>query len=147
MNNREWDTFGYSSSEPCKVCGRYGDNKSEPRFGYVVCREHAEMSPVEISNIKDEIVTTYMLGFIENDKRIYLSFEQYSKCEVEVNWTERIHEAHNFNILNEVTNAYYSIMGMDGEDERFWEYDLHKNVKKNLDKIKILEVSHYIKVV
>lgn len=146
MNNKEWETFGYNSSEPCKVCGKYGDNKSEPRFGYVVCREHAEMSPVEISNIKDEIVTTYMLGFIEDGKRIFLSFSQYSKCEVEVN-TAHIDEAFHFYTLNKATDAYYGIIGMDGEDERFWEYDLHKDVKKNLDKIEILEVKHYIKAV
>lgn len=48
MTDKEWEAFGYPSKEPCAVCGKTGDNRSEPRFGYTVCREHAKTPPTEI---------------------------------------------------------------------------------------------------
>lgn len=35
---------------PCQVCGKEKNNAMEPRFGYVVCEEHVNMSPVEVTN-------------------------------------------------------------------------------------------------
>jgi DnaJ-class molecular chaperone len=44
--------FGYETNIPCDVCGKKGNNQSEPRFGYVVCEVHYKMSPVEVSEAK-----------------------------------------------------------------------------------------------
>jgi hypothetical protein len=39
---------GYETQLPCDVCGQNNDNVIEPRFGYVVCSEHADVLPVVI---------------------------------------------------------------------------------------------------
>ena len=39
---------GYDTERPCFVCGEVNDNKVEPRFGYVVCRNHYDSRPVDI---------------------------------------------------------------------------------------------------
>ena len=41
-------SWGYPSKEPCRVCGKYKNNQSEPRFGYTVCEEHQNVPPAEI---------------------------------------------------------------------------------------------------
>lgn len=48
MTDQEWNAFGYDSNQPCAVCGN-GPTKSEPRFGYSVCRQHAGMDPTAVS--------------------------------------------------------------------------------------------------
>lgn len=45
-----WNSFGYESDEKCCVCGKL-KTKTEPRFGYSVCKEHHKLSPIEISEI------------------------------------------------------------------------------------------------
>ena len=52
--NKKFENFGHDTDEPCAVCGKKGGNKSESRFGYSICEEHFEMSPVEVSKINDE---------------------------------------------------------------------------------------------
>lgn len=47
MNNKEWEYFGYESNKSCCVCGKIGDCKSEPRFNYTVCQEHADIKPID----------------------------------------------------------------------------------------------------
>jgi hypothetical protein len=46
-----WDHFGYDTNKPCVVCGKNGSNKIEPRFGYAICKEHYNLTPIEISKI------------------------------------------------------------------------------------------------
>jgi hypothetical protein len=53
MTDKEWDNWGYPSDKPCCICGAVGDNKSEPRFGYVVCREHCVVPPAQIEKYKE----------------------------------------------------------------------------------------------
>lgn len=48
-----WERFGYPVRQPCEVCKKVADNKLEPRFGYVICEEHHEMTPVEVSRYHD----------------------------------------------------------------------------------------------
>lgn len=43
---------GYDTDKPCDVCGKVKNNKTEPRFGYVVCEDHYDVSPVDVSFIK-----------------------------------------------------------------------------------------------
>jgi len=43
------ENFGYPSAEPCVICLKHNKNQSEPRFGYTVCIEHQNISPVDIS--------------------------------------------------------------------------------------------------
>lgn len=43
------DNFGYPSKEPCIVCGQHKSNQSEPRFSYVVCKNHQDVPPIEIN--------------------------------------------------------------------------------------------------
>ena len=46
----DWrDREYYPSNEPCCVCGSTVQTGSEPRFGYVVCKEHSKLSPIEIN--------------------------------------------------------------------------------------------------
>lgn len=52
LADRDWEHFGYPSSEPCVVCGATEDTKSEPRFNYTVCRAHAHIAPVDINKYK-----------------------------------------------------------------------------------------------
>ena len=47
MGEESWKYFGYDTKEPCCVCGTTEDCKSEPRFGYSVCRKHANIKPIE----------------------------------------------------------------------------------------------------
>lgn len=42
------DNFGYPSKEPCRVCGGFRNNQSEPRFGYTVCEDHQSVPPNKI---------------------------------------------------------------------------------------------------
>lgn len=51
--DKEWESFGYETDKPCEVCGAVDDCKAEPRFGYVICRKHSRMSPVEVSKVRD----------------------------------------------------------------------------------------------
>ena len=44
-----WDNFGYESDVPCCVC-KSKPTKSEPRFGYSVCKEHHRLGPIDINN-------------------------------------------------------------------------------------------------
>lgn len=46
--------IGHDSDEPCDVCGKVGDCQSDSWFGYTVCEEHSEMSPYEVSKIREE---------------------------------------------------------------------------------------------
>lgn len=46
--------IGYDSDEPCDVCGKVGDCQSDSWFCYTVCDEHSEMSPYEVSKIRQE---------------------------------------------------------------------------------------------
>jgi hypothetical protein len=46
--------IGYASSEPCDVCGKYNHNESEPRFGYTVCKDHYDITPVKVSEYKNK---------------------------------------------------------------------------------------------
>lgn len=48
--------FGYETNKPCDVCGKGGNNRLEPRFGYSVCEEHYRLSPVEVSELKHKKV-------------------------------------------------------------------------------------------
>lgn len=54
----DFEKFGYKTNEACDVCGKIGNNQSEPRFGYVVCEEHYKMTPVEISELEHRITNT-----------------------------------------------------------------------------------------
>ena len=45
---------GYDTNTPCAVCGQINENKIEPRFGYVVCKEHYHIPPTEVSEIKEK---------------------------------------------------------------------------------------------
>ena len=47
-----FEDFGYKTNKPCDVCGKCGENQLEPRFNYVVCKEHFKLSPVEVSKAK-----------------------------------------------------------------------------------------------
>lgn len=48
--NKDWRTAQfYPSNKPCCVCGSTHQTGQEPRFGYVVCEQHAKLSPVEIN--------------------------------------------------------------------------------------------------
>lgn len=49
-----FEQFGYPTNQPCDVCEKSGNNQLEPRFGYVVCEEHYQLSPVEVSKKRDE---------------------------------------------------------------------------------------------
>jgi len=53
MTNEKWKWFGYESDESCCVCGKVGECKSEPRFNYVVCQEHANITPIETNEFRD----------------------------------------------------------------------------------------------
>src|SRR4051812_23879681 len=48
LTDAEWNVYGYDSQLPCVIC-QETPTKSEPHFGYSVCRTHAAMSPVHIS--------------------------------------------------------------------------------------------------
>lgn len=50
--NLAFERFGYKTNKPCDVCGKEGENQSEPRFGYVVCEKHFKLSPIEVSERK-----------------------------------------------------------------------------------------------
>lgn len=53
MTDREWEAWGYpTKGDPCDVCGSKIDTKSEPRFYYVTCREHAGVPPVKRVKLK-----------------------------------------------------------------------------------------------
>jgi hypothetical protein len=47
--NADKNSFGYPAPEvPCRVCGGFKNNQSEPRFGYVVCEDHQDVQPIHI---------------------------------------------------------------------------------------------------
>lgn len=46
--------MAFTTNEPCWVCGKVNENKIEPRYGYVVCKEHAHLPPVEVIKAKQE---------------------------------------------------------------------------------------------
>ena len=46
----KFEIFGYKSDKKCAVCDEI-DTRMEPRFGYYVCINHFEISPVNISRI------------------------------------------------------------------------------------------------
>lgn len=46
LTDEEWENWGYNSTEPCYFCKNIGDNKSEPRFSYTVCRNHVHLNPI-----------------------------------------------------------------------------------------------------
>lgn len=56
LPDQQWDDFGYLSKMPCCVCGQVDATKSEPRFGYVVCKKHSTMSPIQIDSIRTDVV-------------------------------------------------------------------------------------------
>lgn len=41
---------GYDSIYPCDVCGAVKNNKIEPRFLYVVCQDHYDVTPTHIKD-------------------------------------------------------------------------------------------------
>lgn len=43
---------GYPTTDPCRVCGGWDENEVEPRFGYVVCAEHADVPPAEVEAVR-----------------------------------------------------------------------------------------------
>lgn len=56
LPDQRWDGFGYASKMPCCVCGQVDTTKSEPRFGYVVCKQHSTMTPIQIDSIRTDVV-------------------------------------------------------------------------------------------
>lgn len=47
----DWrDNGWYKTNAPCCVCGSKGNNGIEPRFGYVICEKHKELSPIQIND-------------------------------------------------------------------------------------------------
>lgn len=49
----DWKTFGYDTDAACEICGRR-PAKEEPRFFYAVCERHFMLTPVEVSNRKED---------------------------------------------------------------------------------------------
>lgn len=47
-------TFGYPSQKPCRVCGGFDNNQSEPRFGYTVCEAHQSVLPAFLDQATEE---------------------------------------------------------------------------------------------
>lgn len=47
----DFKVFGYNSDKPCEICGEK-PAKIEPRFSYVVCKEHQYLTPIQVSNLK-----------------------------------------------------------------------------------------------
>ena len=45
---------GHPSEEPCRVCGAHDENMQEPRFLYVVCKLHYEVTPVEVNYLAEQ---------------------------------------------------------------------------------------------
>jgi hypothetical protein len=43
------NNFGHQSEKPCAVCNKHKNNQIEPRFGYVVCEDHQDVKPIEIT--------------------------------------------------------------------------------------------------
>ena len=50
--DKDFELFGYDTDKPCEVCANK-PAKIEPRFFYVVCKEHQYLTPIQISNNKN----------------------------------------------------------------------------------------------
>lgn len=48
LTDAQWEAFGYETKDPCVICDFRGDNKIEPRFGYVTCRKHSIIPPAQM---------------------------------------------------------------------------------------------------
>lgn len=44
----KWVCRGYDTDKPCDVCGEV-PGKIDPRFFFVVCRSHMDLTPAEVS--------------------------------------------------------------------------------------------------
>ncbi len=62
MTDQEWEAFGYDSTKLCAICGG-SPTKSEPRFGYSVCRAHTGASINEIDQNKGNVC---LVGVLTN---------------------------------------------------------------------------------
>lgn len=45
----------YRSFKPCCICGTKFQTGLEPRFGYVVCEHHSDLSPVQVGERRVDI--------------------------------------------------------------------------------------------
>lgn len=50
--DKDFESFGYETDKPCEICGEK-PAKMEPRFLYIVCKEHQYLSPIEVSKLKN----------------------------------------------------------------------------------------------
>lgn len=60
MSAEEFERFGYDSQDSCIVCGTRENVKSEPRFGYSVCKYHANVKPTDVNDLiqaKENVIT------------------------------------------------------------------------------------------
>jgi hypothetical protein len=51
----------------CVVCGTTKETSIEPRFGYVICPQHANLSPVEVSRLWEQLTIKFRGDEYEND--------------------------------------------------------------------------------
>lgn len=68
-----WENFGYPVKDPCVVCKKTGDNKLEPRFGYVICEEHHHIPPAELQNVVWKGIEMNQRDFISKEIHIMVS--------------------------------------------------------------------------
>lgn len=54
MKDKDFINFGYESNQVCCVCGKT-PARIEPRFNYSVCINHYKLSPIKISELKENI--------------------------------------------------------------------------------------------
>lgn len=46
---------GYPSDKPCEICAKHDNNQIEPRFLYVLCEKHQDLSPMAVCAMRNLI--------------------------------------------------------------------------------------------
>lgn len=54
MNDWRGTSYYPTENRPCDICGKIGPNGIEPRFGYVTCEIHANITPAYRAEYKEE---------------------------------------------------------------------------------------------